>query len=844
MIFLSWYLLTTLLSLLAFPLTWHLFPALADRGYSLARTVGLLIWAYVFWMLASLGVAQNDIGGILLGLLALGGLSVWALLDRGRKTEDSQLPTVPGLRSTVEWLKANWRTVAIVEILFLAAFGFMAFVRANNPEIVATEKPMELAFINAILRSPSFPPNDPWLSGYSISYYHFGYIMAAMLAKLTATPGSVAFNLMLSLVFALAAVGAYGILYNLLAAHAARPSPHTPRNPAPSENRPPVTEHWSLNTGLPLLGPLFLLLVSNLEGFLDALHTRGLFWPKDPGAFNFWAWLNIKDLSDIPSGSGWIPTRHWWWWRASRVIMDTDLRGVISDLSPIDEFPFFSFLLGDLHPHVLAIPFGLLAVGVALNLFFQREKPSIHIFGLPLHLRQMDFAFAALVLGGLAFLNTWDILPYAALIVLAYTLASVFEQGWGWDRLEDLFGFGLPLGLLSILLYLPFYLGFSSQAGGPLPNLVYATRGAHLWVMFGTLFVPLFAWIIFQWRRQKPKLALALSLTSGLVLLLWALSWLMAWIATYLRPDVAQAEMLAQGASSFGVFFKDATIRRIAHGGGLLTLLALLVPALALIVANNRSPQTKDEAPATARRSPSTVFVLLLIGLGVLLILAPEFVYLRDQFGTRMNTVFKFYYQAWILLSLAAAFGAAALLRSLRGPADWAWRVGLSLALIAGLTYPALSLPNKTENFKPLFGRTLDGAAHLDQENPDDAAAIRFLQDMPLGVVAEASIAGGSYTLYGRISTHTGLPTVLGWPGHEGQWRGSYEPQGTRLTDIETLYTTSDWIEASGIIQRYGIRYVVVGSMEKNTYNVREEKFQRFLKLIFQEGETAVYQVP
>ncbi|MFZ5921331.1 MAG: DUF2298 domain-containing protein [Chloroflexota bacterium] len=841
--FLAWYFLSTLLGLLAYPLTCRLFPALADRGYSLARTVGLLIWAYAFWMLASLGVAQNDVGGILMGLLPLGGLSFWALRSNKQKAENnqeipnSQSPIINSQLPITTWLKSNWRTVAVVEILFLTAFGLMAFVRANNPEIVGTEKPMELAFINAILRSPSFPPNDPWLSGYSISYYHFGYIMAAMLAKLTATPGSVAFNLMLSLVFALAAAGAYGIVYNLLAAHAK----HDHQSPItnyqlPASPRAPLA--------LPLLAPLFLLLVSNLEGFLQVLHTRGLFWPKNPGAFNFWTWLNIKDLNTAPAGTGWVPTGHWWWWRASRVIMDTDLRGVVSDLSPIDEFPFFSFLLGDLHPHVLAIPFGLLAVGVALNLFFQREKPSLHIFGMPLHLRKMDFAFAALVLGGLAFLNTWDILPYAALIVLAYTLARVSGQGWGRERLEDLFGFGLPLGLLSILLYLPFYLGFSSQAGGPLPNLVYATRGAHLWVMFGTLFVPLLAWLTVQLRRQKPKLALALSLTLGLVLLLWALSWLMAWIATYVRPDVAQAEMLAQGASSFGVFFKDATIRRLAHLGSLLTLIALLVPSLALIFANNHPAQDDDEASETAPRPPSTVFVLLLISLAALLILAPEFVYLRDQFGTRMNTVFKFYYQAWILLSLAAAFGAAALLRSLRGPADWAWRVGLSLVFILGLAYPVLSLPNKTENFEPFLGRTLDGAAHLDQENPDDAAAIRFLQDIPLGVIAEASIAGGSYTHYGRISTHTGLPTVLGWPGHEGQWRGSYEPQGTRLTDIETLYTTSNWLEASGIIQRYGIRYVVVGSLEKNTYHVREEKFQQFLKLIFQEGETAVYQVP
>ena len=100
--------------------------------------------------------------------------------------------------------------------MWLAAFAFLAFVRSANPEAVATEKPMELAFINATLRSPTLPPNDPWLSGYSISYYHFGYILTAMLARLTGVSGNVAFNLMLALVYALAALGAYGILYNLL----------------------------------------------------------------------------------------------------------------------------------------------------------------------------------------------------------------------------------------------------------------------------------------------------------------------------------------------------------------------------------------------------------------------------------------------------------------------------------------------------------------------------------------------------------------------------------------------------------------------------------------------------
>jgi hypothetical protein len=201
------------------------------------------------------------------------------------------------------------------------------------------------------------------------------------------------------------------------------------------------------------------------------LHRLGLFWGNTP---NFWTWLDIKELREPPPQPlGWIPERFWWWWRAA-VISDYDLAGNFREV--IDEFPFFSFLHADLHPHVLAIPFNLLAVAVALNLVLGGWRGEINLLGLRLQVRKAGFFAAALLLGGLAFLNTWDILIAAALITLAYLLFRVGEQGWSWSRLEDLFAFGLPLGLLAILLYLPFYFGFSSQAGGILPNLT--NRGA------------------------------------------------------------------------------------------------------------------------------------------------------------------------------------------------------------------------------------------------------------------------------------------------------------------------------------------------------------------------------
>jgi uncharacterized membrane protein len=217
-------------------------------------------------------------------------------------------------------------------------------------------------------------------------------------------------------------------------------------------------------------------------------------------------------------------------------------------------------------------------------------------------------------------------------------------------------------------------------------------------------------------------------------------------------------------------------------------------------------------------------FLALLAVHGLMLVLAVEFIYLRDQFGTRMNTVFKFYYQAWIVWSVAAAFGAAFLLLSLSGWKGWLWRTVLIGVVLTGLVYPVLAYPNRTNHFRPPEGWTLDAAAFLAQQNPDEGTALRWLRSVPVAVMSEA--VGGSYSQYARVSMTTGLPAVLGWPGHELQWRGSLEPLGTRQQDVQTLYETHDWDLAWQILQHYEIRYVYVGPLERSTYRVSDEKFR------------------
>jgi YYY domain-containing protein len=845
--FFLWYLLVSALGWLTFPLAFRLLPALADRGFIFSRTAGLLIWGYAFWLLASLGFAQNDAGGMLLALAFLIGLAAWSFI----RHKDEIL----------SFIRSQSLMVITTELLFLVAFVFMAFIRSANSELFSTEKPMELAFISGIMRSPTFPPQDPWLSGYAISYYYFGYVITAMLATLTNVPAGMAHNLMTALIFSLAAVGAYGVVYTLL----------SDRRPQTMDdkivNRQSSMVNGSSSTINALFAPLFLLLVSNFGALLEVLHRNGIFWQRDASGqltSGFWKWLDVKELNMPPMEPlGWFEAqRYLWWWRSSRLLQDYDMK--FDPLEVIDEFPFFSFLLGDLHPHVLAIPFTLLAIAVALNIFLGGWKGLIDLFGLRLNLKPEGFVFSALVLGGLAFLNTWDILIGATLIVSAYVLTQVKKDGWNWHRLEDAFMLGLPLVIVSIVIYLPFYLGFSSQAGGILPSLMYPTRGAHLWLMWGTLLIPIYSLLLYGiagrgyivtsdgetqvsgLKKIIPNWKMGLWLGLGFALLLFVVMWLIAILAYYVDRPFVDGFLAGQGMDAF-TLFRETSLRRLSYIGGLITMLGVFISTLAFLFSSSSREITNDDETVLdvqpSRPSAPIIFVMLLIALGSILIIAPDFVYLRDQFGYRINTIFKFYYQAWVVWSLAASFGVAYLFQNIKSTAlSITFRVAMALVIFIGLLYPSLSLPTKTNSFKPVGGFTLNDFDRIKRENPDEASAIEWLQNAPDGVVLEA--VGDGYSQFARISMWTGMQTVLGWTGHEAQWRGSYEPQGSRRDEVMLIYTTPDWDTARMLLEKYDVRYVYIGSLERSYAPVNEDKFIQNLKLAFQQGNVSIYEMP
>jgi uncharacterized membrane protein len=211
-----WYVAVQAFGLAALPLCLQLFRHLPDRGYGVSKPLGLLLAGWAFWLLTTFGWLHNTAGGILaaLVLLAVAGLALTI------RPSDQVTNRPPDQATNGPPGRLSWRTILATEAVFALAFVAWCFVRAHVPRIQTAggEKWMEIAFLRAILRSDTFPPHDPWLSGFAISYYYFGYVIVAMLTRLAAVPPAIAFNLGIATLFALTCTGAYSLVYNMIVA--------------------------------------------------------------------------------------------------------------------------------------------------------------------------------------------------------------------------------------------------------------------------------------------------------------------------------------------------------------------------------------------------------------------------------------------------------------------------------------------------------------------------------------------------------------------------------------------------------------------------------------------------
>ncbi len=912
---LSWWLLVTLAGAAVWPLLFRLLGGLPDRGYTLARTAGLMLTGFVFWFLASLGALDNEPGGMVFAWIVVLAVSLVAFL---------RWPDRPSVR---EWFGEHWLLVVFTEVLFLVLLFGWAIYRAHEPEIGSTEKPMEFMFLNSVRASHTFPPHDAWLSGYAISYYYFGYVLMAMLADLSGVSSGIAFGIMVALIFALAGIGAFGVVYNLVRARHGRFG---------GGSRPAA-----LAAGV--LGMCFLVLMGNLGTALIELPYRGYASGVVNAAyFDFWDVADHEGTTTVTDETGvvrQVPVDsdgdgvpnwdedpqpldrwgNWWWFRESRLINDRHLDGQIEAVNPISEFPNFSFVLSDLHPHVLALPFAVLAVGLALGLVLGGRDPG-----------RWDTLLYAILVGGMIFMNSWDAV-YLVVLIGAEVLRRLIRNGTGRLTRADVWGivrFTLGVGGLAVICYLPWIISFTSQASGVLPNVIYPTPWQQFFLQFGIFLIPLAVFLVAEvvragWRFnwQAGLLAMLLTLWAG-VLILVVEGW-MAWHSQQLRSPVYAVPYVT--SAPFSDLFSDILNRRLIGLPSELLLLGMVFfvagrlfarPAVIVQIDDEGQPRDEVLARRTINYSPAAGFALLLIGAGAILTFAPDFVYLHDNFAVRINTVFKLYYQGWLLFSIAGAYAVWSVLSGESVPADdelpvkakpkrhpagalallpLIGRLAFGIVVVAlfsaGMIYPAYAAQSRAlyeysdrQNTKDRIAAceandlpdcgtmpplTLNGAPTM--VSSDEYAAIQCLADLDpdrSGVLLEAPCNCGYRPEFGRFSAQTGIPTLMGWGNHEGQWRGSTLPglidtriedgvRRDRFTDAREIYTTQDWARAWQLIDRYGIDYIVVGNGERTMirelagddatallqYQQGLDKFSQVLSPVCQAGNAVVYRV-
>ncbi|MBI5944884.1 MAG: glycosyltransferase family 39 protein [Chloroflexi bacterium] len=802
-----WYAFIFILGLAAYPLARLALPALGQYAYPLGRILGLVLLAWVSWMGGSVGVPFTRVTiSVVAVFIAAAGIGLWMIRREQFKAE---------------W-NSNRRFFVAVEILFLVFFLIDLLIRLGNPDLwhpaKGGERPMDFSYFNAVLKSESFPPYDPWFAGGYINYYYYGFVLAGTPVKLLGIVPSIAYNLILPTWFALIAVGAFAVGWNLV----------DNGRQTVDDNGQPSTVDGRLVSGL--AASFLTLLLGNLGtvklifNTLQRIAAPDQIVPADAHILQKWG-LAIKGLFMSFGGMQLPIGRGDWYWFPSRVIPAP------GDVEPITEFPLFTFLYSDMHAHMLVMPITLFIIAWAVSFIKSRAQMSrAEWFA--------AFGIGALMVGALKPTNTWDLYTYfpLAALAVAYTLYRNFE--WkGRFNLPHRFGNALAalgavilLYVLGALLYSPFTYWYSLGYGAVDPWQGSHTPMSSYLTQWGLFLFIIAAWLV--WETREWMASTPVSHLDGL----------------------RKYSLLIE----IGLAVVIALLAYFAVEGVRVGWLALPLAAWAGILLLR--PGMSD-----VKRG-----VLMMIGTALVLTLAVEVVVLVGDIG-RMNTVFKLYLQAWMLLAVSAAAAFGWLLNVVpfwRMRWRTIYQVGIYVLVIGSLLFTLTATSDKINDRMTLSApRTLDSmefmkdSAYADYGRDfslnEDYYLIRWMQENIQGspVIVEAASAGEQYRWHSRITTYTGLPDVVGWQWHQQQQRVLESNQIIQHgIEVDAFYRTPDKDAAAGFLRRYNVSYIILGQLEYAKYTSLDpavpDGLLKFNELngilwreIFRHGDTILYEV-
>ena len=906
-----WLLAVEIIALVSVPLSFIVFRPFADRGWLMSKALGLLIVGLGAWLLASLGLAAFSRASILGVVLAVAAFNtVLLIINRD---------------SIFRFLRRQWKTVTVAELIFLAAFLALVLIRMANPDLWhpwrGGEKPMDFAYLNAVLKSVYMPPYDPWFAGGYINYYYWGQFLVAALVHLTGIVPEVAVNLAVPTFFAMTAALSYSVVFNLASRVGAilprtpvpdrtqttdvlpgtpgpdplrcaglplgapepeqtlsadvLPGTHGPdplrcaelplRAPDPEETRSADVLLGTSNpdplrdTGLPLTAPdpeetrkaesyppgprleagttrlspvlagltgiLFVVVIGNLDGAIQLGQAgwRALVQGLPAGEFDFW--------------------------RSSRM-MPPDPPGY-----EITEFPFFTFLFADPHAHLWALPFTLLCIGLSASLLLGlRNRAPLASVWSPGHL--VTIAVIGVSTGALRLLNTWDYPTYLLFGFAAIALTEYLRQGGLSGRV--ILRSATKSALVFAIGYL-FFLPFHQTGETFFIGVESTTNRTPLWqflAIFG-----LFIFVIgshYLWQLRNELRATWSAVRQGSDSVTGILSGRMQ-TDTPSVSGIPIGPSLILMAVSLAVLLGFA-LTALLTGSGLGTVIfsGILLAVIAFV--------SLKALAVPDRQTPVAAFVALTAGTALAIVIGLDFVRVEGDIE-RMNSVFKFYLQAWVLMALAAAYltwhiaAGSRSVQKLGRKYRRLWAAGLFVLVLSCAVFPILGTQDRLRdrfdgNVTPLSLNGLDyasGTVYQDLRGPIDLTAdlegIHWLRANVQGspVILEANTP--LYRWGGRVSVYTGLPSVVGWQWHQQQQRWDYRNEvDNRIRDVRRIYSGVDPVETIELLREYQVRYIYVGEVERLYYpSFGIAKFETSLKphlrTVFQTDAVTIYEL-
>lgn len=635
------------------------------------------------------------------------------------------------------WKKDLLYLILFEEAIFAVCLVYWSYVRGFQPVIEGLEKYMDFGFVNAILRSEFLPPHDMWLAGYTINYYYFGHLICAMLSLLSQIPPFFAYNLMIAVIFALCFSASFSLVLNFC--HAT-----------------------ILALGKKMKSVILLIIVALLGAYLVSC------------AGNL---QTVYHLLTKGSESYWYPD-------ATRFIVK---KFGASD-ETIHEFPFYSFVVADLHGHVSNIPMVLFSIAFIFSLFLEIIHASNFSFWLS-PFRVWQPIALGFCLGVSYMTNAMDGPVYFALSGLTISIGLLIKE-----KLHNIKKLAVKIVLFFVIVGATFILTdffFLKNFKNFTDGIMLTQYHSPLWmlgVLWGFQYFTVISFLLFLFGKH------------------------------FLRTQ----NLVKAFASFFGQqikFVNEKAVQKIQLNPIDLFFLGMILLSTGLIV----FPEifyVKDIYINEYQRA-NTMFKMTYQSF-IMLYLSVAYIFFRffEDLISHPRKIWFFPTLGFIILSLLGTFS-----------------VGI---------YPKFAIKSYYGMTNYLG---LDGLIYLQNLYPDDYEFISRLNSnkspipiTPQTVICEA--VGDSYTKYARISANTGISTVLGWPVHEWLWRNGYDIPGKRTADVQMIYESEDLAQTKALLREYKVNYLWVSKMEREKYlKINEKKFAKLGKVIYQTGKSQLYKI-